>query len=386
MFDQTAVHFRRGRASPFGRPERGKKPFWPIPLHSLLVYHALPGLSPPTRQKFDFVREICYNDGMMKIGNLTVGGFAALAPMAGVADRAMRELCIRFGAGYCVSELTSAKGVDLGDKKSAAFLACFPAERPIASQLFGCDPLILARAAEKAQEYGPDFLDLNMGCPAPKVALNGCGSALMKNPELAGKIVREVRRAVTLPVTAKIRIGWDENSVNAVEFARVLEEAGVDAITVHGRTRAQMYAPPVHSEVIRAVKEAVRVPVIANGDITDGASALKMLWQTGCDYLMVGRAAMGNPFIFREIEATFTGRPYTPPTKEERIAVMKEQILLMTRYKEERTAFLEARKHTAWYFRGFPGASEIRRACSTINGWEDIERICEKVLAELRNV
>ncbi len=309
-----------------------------------------------------------------------ISGFAALAPMAGVADRAMREICLSFGAGYCVSELTSAKGVCLGDKKSAGLLCCTQQEHPMAAQLFGRDPAVMAKAAARAAELGADVIDINMGCPAPKVAMNGGGSALMKDPVLAEDITRAVVGAVDKPVTVKIRTGWDKNHLTAVELAKRVEDAGAAAVTVHGRTREQQYAPPVDYETIGRVKQALHIPVIGNGDITDTASAQKMLNETGCDYLMVGRAAMGNPFIFAELNAFFTGQPIPTVSLETRLSVLLKQVDLMEQYKGTRVAMLEARKHTAWYLRGLPGAAALRRDCGCIESKSDIEKICEKAL------
>jgi nifR3 family TIM-barrel protein len=228
---------------------------------------------------------------------------------------------------------------------------------------------------------GADFIDINMGCPAPKVANNGGGSALMKNPKLAGEIVKAVKEAVNLPVTAKIRSGWDKNNITATEVAKAAEQAGADAITVHARTRDQMYAPPVDLSVIREVKQAVKIPVVGNGDVTNYLSAKRMYEETGCDYIMVGRAAMGNPFIFTEINRAFLGQEAIEFSLEERLRVLKEQVRLMRQYKGDRTAFLEARKHTAWYLRGVRGASKLRKLCGEINNFSDIEKICEIALA-----
>lgn len=316
----------------------------------------------------------------MRIGNIEIKGFAALAPMAGVADRAMRELCMEFGAGYCVGELTSAKGVSMGDKKSKTLLSCSNSERPMASQLFGSDPAVMAQAAYEAQSLCPDFIDINMGCPAPKVAGNGGGSALMKDVLLAEKIVKEVVSAVNVPVTVKMRSGWDQESINAVELAKRVENAGAAAVTVHGRTRKQMYAPPVNLEIIRQVKKAVSIPVIGNGDVTDGASAKHMYDYTGCDYIMVGRAAQGNPFIFAEINNFLSGKEVETVDLSTRLQVMKKHIKLMLEYKPTRTALLEARKHTAWYLKGFKGAASLRKMCSEIKSYKDIENICEYVM------
>ena len=323
----------------------------------------------------------------MKIGNIEISGFAALAPMAGVADRAMRELCREFGAAYTVGELTSAKGVSMGDKKSASYLSVGENERPMASQLFGGDPEIMAVAAKQALAFNPDFIDINMGCPAPKVAGNGGGSALLRDPDLAGRIVEAVKAAVDVPVTVKIRIGWDDNSINAVKMAKTLEDAGADAITVHGRTRAQMYAPGVRRDIIRDVKNAVKIPVIANGDVVDGQSAKEMYEQTGCDFVMVGRGAMGNPFIFKEINHFLkTGEVLPEHTLKEKIEVMCRHIELMHTYKDPYIAFLESRKHTAWYMRGLKNAANYRKMCGEIKSMNDIFAICEKVLAENADV
>lgn len=316
----------------------------------------------------------------MKIGNVQINGFAALAPMAGVADRAMREICVKYGAGFTVGELTSAKGVTLGDDKSKQLLKVFDGEGIAASQLFGCEPEVMAAAARVAEELNPNFIDINMGCPAPKVAGNGGGSALMRDIPLAEKIVAAVVKAVNLPVTVKIRSGWDETQLNAVELARACEAAGAAAITVHGRTRKQMYAPPVNYDIIKAVKQSVKIPVIANGDVTGGESAKFVYDYTGCDYVMVGRAAQGNPFVFEEINAFFEGREYTVPTLQKRLEVCLEQIKLMHEYKDPHNAILEARKHTAWYMTGLNGAAALRRMCGEICSMDDIMRICEKAL------
>lgn len=318
----------------------------------------------------------------MKIGNVIINGYAALAPMAGVADRAMREICEKFGAAYSVGELTSAKAITLGDKKSPEFLErgelfCF------GNQLFGGEPEIMGQAAKTAESYAPDFIDINMGCPAPKVANSGGGSSLMKDPELAGKIVKSVVESVKTPVTVKIRAGWDKDNINAVEVARICEASGASAITVHGRTRMQMYAPPVDLNIIKAVKKAVKIPVIGNGDVIDGPTAAYMYEYTGCDFVMVGRAANGAPWIFDKINAYMEKGIILPePELETRLKILLEQLSLMKKYKSERTVLLEARKHTAWYMKGVKNAAKLRKMCGEINSFKDIELICEKALAE----
>lgn len=318
---------------------------------------------------------------ILKIGHLAIRGFAALAPMAGVADRALRELCIEHGAAFTVGELVSSKGICLGDAKSAELLRCFDAERPFACQLFGSDPEIMAEAARRALRFEPDFIDINMGCPAPKVASNGGGSALMKDPRLAGQIVRAVVDAVDRPVTVKLRAGWDANNKNAVQVALHCEAAGAAAITVHGRTRDQMYAPPVDLSIIRDVKAAVKVPVIGNGDIVDGPSAKRMYEETGCDFAMVGRAATGAPWIFKQINAYLqTGEILPEPPLETRMELLLTQVRRMLRYKDPHNAILEARKHAAYYMRGLRGAAQLRRKCGAISSMEDVEAICAAAL------
>lgn len=318
----------------------------------------------------------------MKIGNVEINGYAALAPMAGVADRAMREICEEFGAAYSVGELTSAKAITLGDKKSPAYL-----ERGnlalFGNQLFGGEPEIMAEAARVAESFKPDFIDINMGCPAPKVANNGGGSSLLKDPQLVGEIVSAVVQAVKLPVTVKIRAGWDKDSVNATEIAKICEANGASAVTVHGRTRMQMYAPPVDLDVIREVKKSVRIPVVGNGDVTDGISAKKMYEYTGCDFIMVGRAANGSPWVFKQINHFMkTGEILPVPPLEERLKTLLKQIDLMKKYKSETTVILESRKHAAWYMKGVRNAAKLRRMCGEIKQLRDLEIICEKALAE----
>lgn len=315
----------------------------------------------------------------MFIGNVEIKGYAALAPMAGVADRAMREICTQYGCAFTVGELTSAKGVALGDKKSALLLDVADSFRPFASQIFGCEPETMAQAAKRAWEYGPDFLDINMGCPAPKVAVSGGGgSALMKDPVLAQKIVEQVVKAVEIPVTVKMRTGWDNQMLTAVELAKRCEQAGAAAITVHGRTRSQMFADPVDYETIALVKQAVNIPVIANGNITDGKSAAFMYEQTGCDFIMVGRGAMGRPWVFEQINAWLGHNVLLPdPPLSKRLLTMVDQIERMVKYKGEKIAFSEARKHAAWYMKGFRNAAGLRRMCAQISCIEDVFEVCK---------
>lgn len=317
----------------------------------------------------------------MKIGNLEIKGYACLAPMAGVADRAFRELCMSYGAAYVISEMVSSKGLTMQDKKSKELLFLSDAERPAGAQIFGDDPEIMANAALKAMEFSPDFIDINMGCPAPKIAGNGGGSALLKNPELIGKIVKKVVEVSPVPVTAKIRIGWDKNSINAVEIAEIIEAAGADAITVHGRTKDQMYAPPVSLDEIANVKKAVSIPVIGNGDIVDGKSAKLMLDMTGCDFLMVGRGALGNPWIFQCINAYLNKEAdFTEPTLEEKMDVMLRHIGTLCEYKGVRIGMREARKHAAWYIKGIRGAAAFRQEIGQLSTMDELKALAERVI------
>ena len=318
---------------------------------------------------------------MFKIGDIEFNGYAALAPMAGVADRAMREICMGYGASFCVGELTSSKGISMGDKKSRVLLSCHNGERPMASQIFGNSPKTMAQAAKVAESFGPDFLDINMGCPAPKVTSSGAGSAILKNPELAGDIVNEVVNAVKIPVTVKIRSGWNHDSITAVEIAKAVNKAGASAITVHGRTRDQMYSPPVDIDIIKAVKNSVDIPVIGNGDIVSARDAADMYEKTGCDLVMVGRGAMGSPWIFSQINAYISNGTVLPcPPLSQRLVIMLRQINLMFEYKDPHNAILESRKHTAWYMKGLNGAASLRKACSAINSIDDIYKIAESAM------
>jgi nifR3 family TIM-barrel protein len=282
--------------------------------------------------------------------------------------------------------MTSSKGLSYGSKKSAELLEINEAERPCAVQLFGSEPEVMAEAAKLALEYKPDAIDINFGCPVPKVAGNGGGSALMKDPELAGRIVRAVVDAVDIPVTVKFRAGWDNEHLNAVEFACICEANGASALTVHGRTRTQMYAPPVNWDIIRQVKEAVSVPVIGNGDVVSPESAKALYEQTGCDLVMVGRGAMGNPWLFRQIAHYMeTGEKLPDPTPEERMAVLKKHIELLCKYKGEYTGMREARKHSSWYIKGMRGAAEFRRECGALETPEDLENLIDRVLLSAEN-
>ena len=320
----------------------------------------------------------------MEIGSLKINGHASLAPMAGVADRAFRELCVGYGASYVVSEMISSKGVSLGDRKSKQLMQLSETERPAGVQIFGNDPEIMAESVKTVLGVHPQFVDINMGCPAPKIAGNGGGASLMRNPELAEQIVAAVKKACgEIPVTVKIRAGWDFDTINAVEMAKRAENAGAAAVTVHGRTRQQMYAPPVNHEIIAEVKKAVSIPVVGNGDITDGISAAKMLEDTNCDFLMVGRGALGRPWVFQQINAYLNeGRILPEPPVSERMRVMLNHIQMLCTYKGERVGIREARKHAAWYTKGIRGAAQYRRELGMLESIAQLEEIAYKICAE----
>lgn len=320
----------------------------------------------------------------MEIGNLKIKGCAALAPMAGVADRAFRELCVSYGAAYVVSEMISSKGVSLGDRKSKALMQLSDEERPAGIQIFGNDPSVMAQSVKTVLGVSPDFVDLNMGCPAPKIAGNGGGASLMRHPQLAKEIVEAVVAACgSVPVTVKIRSGWDFENLNAVEMAQNAEKAGAVAVTVHGRTRQQMYAPPVDHQMISEVKKSVSIPVVGNGDIVDGPSAAKMLEETNCDFLMVGRGALGRPWVFSQINAYLQNGIILPePPVSERMRVMVKHVRKICEYKGERIGIREARKHAAWYAKGIRGAAKYRKDLSLIESIEQLEELAFKITKE----
>lgn len=328
---------------------------------------------------------MCKNKNMnnLNIGGVSLKSHAVLAPMAGVSDRAYRELCVRFGAAYCVSEMVSSKALSFNSKKSEELMEISDLERPCGIQIFGDDPKCMADAAKHALENKPDIIDINMGCPAPKISSNGSGSALMKNPRLCGEIVKAVTAVTDIPVTVKIRKGWDDDSVNAVEVAKICESAGAAAITVHGRTRQQYYKPPVDYDIIRAVRESVSVPVIANGDIDSAEKAKEVMDITGCDLVMIGRATLGNPWIFSQINAYLENpniKIYTPDL-EERLGVMIEHIGKMVEYKGEHMAMLQARKLVVGYFKGIKGAAALRNEAGKIKTLDDLYELRQKALS-----
>lgn len=319
----------------------------------------------------------------MKLGNLEIEGKAALAPMAGVTDAAYRQICMDLGAAYTVTEMVSAKAVEYGDKKTFALADLSRDRRPVFLQLFGQEPETFALAAERLLPLRPDGFDINMGCPVPKVAGNGAGAALMRDPKKCGEIVAAIKSKVDIPVTVKLRAGWDTTHQNAVETAKYCEAAGAAAICVHGRTREQFYEGKADWEIIRRVKEAVAVPVIGNGDVTGAQSACLLLEQTGCDLVMVGRGALGNPWIFRQINAYLTDscRILPGPGIAERIVTIRRHIGLLCDLKGEERGMREARKHVGWYVRGLRGAAELRRRAGQLSTLNDLDMLLKDMYA-----
>lgn len=319
----------------------------------------------------------------MKINDVEIKNSICLAPMAGIADRAFRELCVSYGAGYVVSEMVSSKGLIMGDRKSEQLLTLGDDERPAGVQIFGDEPEIMAKAAKRCIDYSPQIIDINMGCPAPKIASNGGGASLMKNPQLAGEIIKAVVSSVDIPVTVKIRKGWDDDDVNAVELAQIAEKNGASAITVHGRTRMQMYSGKVDYDIIADVKRAVGIPVIGNGDIVDEQSATIMLEKTNCDGIMIGRGALGNPWIFSRINAYLNEcRVLSDVSICEKMVVMLKHIKKIIEYKGEYTAMREARHHAAYYTKGIRGGAAYRKQISSFEKYEQLEELAFKIAKE----
>ena len=319
----------------------------------------------------------------IKIGNVELKNNIFLAPMAGITDLPFRVICKEHGAGLVYTEMVSSKGIFYNDKGTSKLIEINEEERPVAVQIFGSDPKVMGEIAKEISNTA-DIIDINMGCPAPKVVKNMDGSKLMLNPNLVKEIVKEVVSNSKVPVTVKIRKGWDEERVNAVEIAKIVEESGASAIAVHGRTREQFYSGIADWNIIREVKEAVSIPVVGNGDITDGNAALRCLKRTGADGLMIGRSVFGDPWIFEEVRAALHGEEYPGrPCLADRIAVAVEQFQLSEQDHGEHIACLEARKHFAWYLKGVPHSGFFKNQISSLSTMEDIYRIAEEIVRDL---
>lgn len=319
----------------------------------------------------------------LKIGNVELDNPYILAPMAGVTDLPFRLLCKEQGAGLLCMEMVSAKAIQYNNKNTKALLEIHPEEQPVSLQLFGSDPDVISEIAKRIEELPFAILDINMGCPVPKIVKNGEGSALMKNPKLVYEIVSKTAKAIQKPVTVKIRKGFDDSCVNAVEIAKIVEEAGGKAVAVHGRTREQYYSGKADWDIIRKVKEAVSIPVIGNGDVVSGESAIALQKETGCDGVMIGRGAQGNPWIFSELlEYEKTGNMPERPSMEEIKKMMLRHAQLQMQYKGEYLGIREMRKHVSWYTTGLPNSAKMRDEINRVESYAELEVLLEKRLGK----
>ena len=322
----------------------------------------------------------------LKIGNVTLPNNLILAPMAGVTDLPFRLLCKEQGAGLLCMEMVSAKAIMYKNRNTQSLLEIDPRENPVSLQLFGSDPDIMSNIAHESEERPFDLLDINMGCPVPKIVNNGEGSALMKNPKLAGEIIRKTVKAINKPVTVKIRKGFDDDHVNAVEMAKIAEDAGAAAVAVHGRTREQFYSGKADWDIIRQVKEAVSIPVIGNGDLLTAEDVIAMEKQTGCDGFMIARGAQGNPWIFKQILHYFeTGKHLPKPSIEEVTQMILRHARMMLEFKGEYIGIREIRKHAAWYTAGYPNSARLRVAINNVESFEALEELLLGNLEETGN-
>lgn len=302
-----------------------------------------------------------------------------LAPMAGVTDLAFRTVCKEYGADLVVSEMVSSRGLHYKDKKTSELLKSNDIESPLIVQLFGNEPEVMSEAAKILEDMGVKYLDINMGCPAPKIVKNGDGCSLMRNETLARQVAEAVVKAVKIPVSVKFRSGWDKDTINAVSFAKTMENAGVSCITVHGRTKDQFYSGCADYDIIRQVRDAVKIPVVANGDVTDSKSAREILSKTGCDSLMIGRGSLGNPFVFTEIKAAFEGNTITSISSAEKRKALLRHIELMEEYKPEHIGVPEMRKHFAWYLKGIPHSGKYKLEAFSAKTYKELKNLATKI-------
>lgn len=331
-------------------------------------------------QNYLFLERIMKMLKNFKIGNINIEGGLCLGPMAGVSDLPFRHLCKEMGASLLVTEMVSAKAIYFKNKNTESLMKIDKAEHPIALQLFGSDPDIIAEMAASIEDRDFDIFDFNMGCPVPKIVNNGEGSALMKNPKLVEEILSKLVKSVKKPVTLKIRRGFNEDNINAVEIAKIAEGAGVSAVAVHGRTREQYYSGKADWNIIRDVKSALSIPVIGNGDVTDGESAKRMYEYTGCDGIMIARAARGNPWIFREIRAYLNGDTPEKPTAKEIVDMILRHCRLQMEYDDEIMAVRKMRKHVAWYTHGMKGSSALRDKVNHVEKYDELESLLKSTV------